>query len=79
MAVSLAVKKVEIARLAHTSGTQKDRADVQVVIGGLGGPIEVTLGIFDFSSLDDAVEKARRTIYEFAVELTKAADQRPLR
>lgn len=80
MAVSLLVKSVQIVRDAPKVGLGKgDRADIQVVINGLGGPLETTLQIFDFSSLDDAVEKARQAIYSFAVELTKVADQRPLR
>jgi hypothetical protein len=80
MAVTLLVKSVSIERDVPKAGLDKgDRADVHVVISGLGPPIETTLRIFDFSSFDDAVEKAGQTVFEFATELARAADQRPLR
>jgi hypothetical protein len=79
MAVELKLMRVEIERDAPKVGAQRgDKADVYVNITGLG-TFEAHLQIFDFSSLDDAVEKARKAIYEFATELAKVADQQPMR
>jgi hypothetical protein len=80
MTVTLLVKSIDIERNAHKPGLANgDLAKVHIVISGLGPPIETTLPILDFSSFDDAVEKARQTVFEFATELARAADQRPLR
>jgi hypothetical protein len=80
MAATLHLKSIVIERDVPKVGAERgNRANVHLVISGLGSPIETTLQIFDFSSLDDAVERARQVVYEFAVELAKVADQRPLR
>jgi hypothetical protein len=79
MAVELKLRKVEMTHDAPKGGTQKgDRADIHVTITGLG-PMEVRIEVFDPSSLDDAVEKARKVIHQFALDLAKVADQPPLR
>jgi hypothetical protein len=80
MTVSLLIKSIDIERNVPKPGLANgDLANVHIVISGLGPPIETTLRIFDFSSFDDAVERARQTVFVFATELAKAADQRPLR
>lgn len=79
--IELKVEKVEITRDAPMTGTERgDRADVHLIIKAAGfGKIPLTLHIFGYASLDDAIEKARQAVLAFAGDLAKAADQRPLK
>jgi hypothetical protein len=80
MTVSLSVKSIDIERNVPKPGLANgDIANVHIVISGLGPPIETTLRIFEFSSFDDAADRARRASFEFAGELANAADHKPLR
>jgi hypothetical protein len=79
--IELKVEKVEITHDAPMVGTEKgDRADVHLIIKAAGfGRIPLTLHIFGYASLDDAIEKARQAVFAFADALAKVADQRPLK
>jgi hypothetical protein len=88
MTVELKIEKVVITRDVPVVGMESratimekgDRADVHLIIkGAAGAAIPLEFQIFGYSSLDDAIEKARQAVFAFAGELAKAAEHSPLK